>query len=184
MILLQIVNRARNEPQMHDTKTTAAGSTRDILSNAGRFMSNPPANLEFLIGSMAVPTVVLRHDLPDGSHHYDWMIAVEPEGNQPLKTFRLAERLDQLEPTHQLSAIRIQDHRPDYLGYEGPVAGDRGMVKRVCSGDLRLVDNAEIVIAWHPLADPDRSRTQKLQLLHDKREAWRVICIANSSLDR
>jgi hypothetical protein len=184
MILLQIVNRARNEAQMHHTKTTAAGPTRDILSNAGQFMSNPPANLEFLIGSMAVPTVVLRHDLPDGSHHYDWMIAVDPEGSQPLKTFRLAERLDQLEPTHQLSAISIQDHRPDYLRYEGPVSGNRGMVKRVCSGRLHLDGNAEIVIEWHRLGDPDPFRTQRLQLLHDKKEAWRVICIANSPLNR
>jgi hypothetical protein len=44
------------------------------------------------------PSVLLRHDLPDGTHHYDWMLqrpGVEPGtgasagGDPPLRTFRL-----------------------------------------------------------------------------------------------
>lgn len=76
----------------------------------------------------------LLHVLEDGSSHVDWMIAQDPRGRDPLVTFRLEARLDRTPVGERLAAHRIQDHRPRYLSYEGPLAGNRGAVTRVASG--------------------------------------------------
>jgi hypothetical protein len=80
------------------------------------------------------PFVVLRHDLPDGSWHYDWMIRrTDPDADpaRPLLTFRL----DVL-PTAATAfdAQRIPDHRDAYHDFQGPVPGGRGLVTRVGAG--------------------------------------------------
>jgi hypothetical protein len=82
---------------------------------------------------MLTRTVVLRHDLPTGQWHYDWLLqrAVDPAG--PLTTFRIGE-LPTSPGVESLPAERLPDHRPVYLEYEGPVSGDRGTVSRVLSG--------------------------------------------------
>lgn len=81
-------------------------------------------------------TVLLRHDLPDGSSHVDWLVARDPEGLQPLVSFRMDSPLDELQPGTQIIAEHIGDHRPLYLEYEGEVTGNRGRVKRLKSGKL------------------------------------------------
>jgi hypothetical protein len=82
---------------------------------------------------MLTRTVVLRHDLPDGQWHYDWLLqrATDPAG--PLTTFRIGE-LPTFPGVECLPAQRLPDHRHAYLDYEGPVSGDRGTVARVLSG--------------------------------------------------
>lgn len=89
-------------------------------------------------------TVVLRHDLPDGSHHFDWLI--EPEGadagaGEPdarvLIAWRLARRPDESVGS-ELAAERLSPHRRVYLEYEGPISGGRGEVTRVAEGLARV----------------------------------------------
>ncbi len=82
------------------------------------------------------PTVLLRHETSEPSSHFDWMIAREPAGHQRLVTFRLARRLDELQPGQELVAEHIGDHRPAYLTYEGPLSDDRGHVRRVAEGTI------------------------------------------------
>src|SRR5215471_11395455 len=86
------------------------------------------------VGSAMGKAVLLRHDLPDGSVHYDWMVEREPGG--PLITFRIGERIDQA--AARFAAQRLADHRLDYLEYEGPVSGDRGRVSRVARGQIEV----------------------------------------------
>ena len=85
------------------------------------------------------PTVQLRHELPDGSSHVDWMLARDPLGRAPLVTFRLPGRVDELAPGTDggtMRAERIADHRPSYLTHEGPVSRGRGVVRRLRSGRI------------------------------------------------
>lgn len=85
--------------------------------------------------------VLLRHDLPDGSWHYDWMLesGVHPEGG--LVTFRVMVRVD--EWSQGFEAQRLAPHRRAYLDYEGEVSGGRGRVERVGEGKCDVeVDGA------------------------------------------
>lgn len=68
-----------------------------------------------------------------GDTHWDLMIALL---DGPLATWRLAK-----DPTLSLpvAAERIGNHRRHYLDYEGPVSGDRGVVRRVDRGPCRIV---------------------------------------------
>ena len=99
------------------------------------------------------PTVQLRHELPDGSHHVDWMLATDPAGEQPLITFRLPRPLDDLKPQRPTPLLRLADHRPAFLTYEGPISRNRGQVKRVRRGrilrwDRPGEDEWELQAAW------------------------------------
>lgn len=77
--------------------------------------------------------VLLRHELPDRSWHYDWMI--EQEGNQRLVCFRVTMRVDELTPGARFDGERLADHRRAYLEYEGEIGGGRGRVTRVAAGE-------------------------------------------------
>ena len=79
----------------------------------------------FELNEMPMPRyVILQHDW--NGVHYDLMM----EQGAVLKTWRLASLI---QPGIQ-EAIRISDHRLDYLTYEGPVSRDRGKVCRVAEG--------------------------------------------------
>jgi hypothetical protein len=71
--------------------------------------------------------VVLYHDGID-KPHYDLMFEDAPGGK--LLTWRSAawpiERHTPLE--------KLDDHRREYLDYEGPLSGDRGFVRRIEAG--------------------------------------------------
>ncbi|MFG0244094.1 MAG: hypothetical protein ACF8R9_15015 [Phycisphaerales bacterium JB054] len=97
-------------------------------------------------------TVVLRHDLSDGSHHYDWLI--EPMGSaasadddataHPDRRELIAWRLP--EPPHSSAALsmtadRLPPHRRRYLDYEGPVSGNRGSVVRIARGEAEVLSD-------------------------------------------
>lgn len=79
-------------------------------------------------------TVLLHHELPDGSSHFDWMLALDEPASRPLLTWRCERRADEAAPGEILVVERIGDHRVDYLRYEGAIAGERGWVRRVASG--------------------------------------------------
>lgn len=76
--------------------------------------------------------VLLRHELPNGTWHFDWMI--EEEGNERLVCFRVMERVDQLARGARFEGERLADHRREYLEYEGEISGGRGRVTRVAAG--------------------------------------------------
>jgi hypothetical protein len=66
------------------------------------------------------------------STHWDFMI----ETDNTLKTWSLDE-----EPGYDrvISAVRIADHRREYLDYEGPLSQDRGNVTRFDHGSYTLI---------------------------------------------
>ncbi|MCC6228949.1 MAG: hypothetical protein IT432_06965 [Phycisphaerales bacterium] len=89
----------------------------------------------------SVPSVILRHDTPDGGWHFDWMILLECGR---LMTFRVVERPDE---AHRFAGVRLADHRVAYLDYEGEISGGRGRVTRVARGQVRLTEvNHERVV--------------------------------------
>ncbi|NUQ64853.1 MAG: hypothetical protein HUU20_20510 [Pirellulales bacterium] len=66
--------------------------------------------------------VVLEHDSPRGLH-WDFML----ESGDALATWALPEPPD---AAAELAAESLPDHRPAYLDYEGPIASNRGTVRR------------------------------------------------------
>jgi hypothetical protein len=68
--------------------------------------------------------VILSHDWP--FPHYDLML----ESGDSLRTWRLSEP-PQEEP---VAAEPLENHRLDFLDYEGPLGGERGSVTRWDSG--------------------------------------------------
>lgn len=88
-------------------------------------------------------TVLLRHTLPDGSWHYDWMVERPVRDEHRLVTFRTRERVDRADEI-EFDAERISDHRAAYLDFEGELSGGRGRVERVAAGNARdLFDGDE-----------------------------------------
>lgn len=85
-------------------------------------------------------SVVLRHTLPDGSVHLDWMIE-RVDAAAGLITFRMDIGVNLSKPG-EMKAERIGDHRREYLTYEGAVSGGRGDVVRIAEfGILELVES-------------------------------------------
>lgn len=92
-----------------------------------------------------LPSVLLRHELPDGSWHYDWLIDPIGQGESEernLIAFRLAQRPD--EAPFRFAAERLPDHRRLYLEFEGRVPGraDRGVVHRVSEWQCQFFKQA------------------------------------------
>jgi len=92
--------------------------------------------------------VLLRHDLPDGSWHHDWMMERDVSEADFLLTFRLNPEVV-WPPSSGFSATRIGDHRREYLTYEGPVSRGRGHVRRVSRGRCELrFEGKELVVGF------------------------------------
>jgi hypothetical protein len=87
-------------------------------------------------------TVLLRHELPDGSIHYDWLLEDPAQPQGPLLTFRVHERLD-LAGVKEFEGVRLPNHRREYLTYEGEVSGNRGRVTRVAQGQCEVLSLSE-----------------------------------------
>ncbi len=116
------------------------------------------------------PTVLLFHELADKTSHVDWMISPDPGGGEPLVTFRVAGRIDDLGGGARLIAHRIDDHRPEYLAYEGPLSRDRGTVRRLARGMVVSWDRGEDV--WRMEIDwPDPAGGLRRQSVRVSREA-------------
>ena len=126
------------------------------------------------------PTVQLLHELPDGSRHVDWMLAQDPRGRDPLVTFRVPRRVDELRPGETLEAVRIADHRSAYLTYEGPVSGDRGTVTRLASGRVAVLDEQpdgwHLEVRWEA---PLRSQRLRVTRQAAAGDAWTVEALAD-----
>ncbi len=93
--------------------------------------------------------VLLRHTLPDGSHHFDWVLATcpledaraEPDVRDAV-TFRVPNRVDQEVASggaRRLLGERLADHRRRYLWFTGELGpgtdgAARGRVDPVATG--------------------------------------------------
>ena len=133
-------------------------------------------------------TVQLLHELPDGTSHVDWMIARDRAGREPLISFRLPRRIDELKPGQRMAAERIADHRPAYLDYEGPVSDERGSVRRLAWGTVvsehRQESSWDFEIRWQDRGD-GVSIPQRLRLapVEGGATAWEVMCEATEATD-
>ncbi len=103
-----------------------------------------------------IPTaVLLRHDTPDGDHHFDLLLdtlhRAEPDDprlddidERTLLAFRVRAPLhlpDSDKNAHLLEtfdALALPLHRRRYLQYEGPLTRNRGHVSRLAEG--RVLD--------------------------------------------
>ncbi|MDP6542317.1 MAG: hypothetical protein QF444_00755 [Phycisphaerales bacterium] len=98
------------------------------------------------------PTVVLQHEMPDGTTHFDWLLGVDEAGEKPLISFRADKRPDLLTTTEWIDLATRPDHRPDYLTYEGPLEDNRGVVKRLGVGSIQQWQQSmsgwKMVIEW------------------------------------
>ena len=93
------------------------------------------------------PTVVLQHELPDGTTHFDWLLGTEPKGEKPLISFRSKVRPDQIDENGWIDLESRPDHRPDYLQIEGTIDSDRGVITLLAKGEIFLW--REIPSGWN-----------------------------------
>jgi len=84
--------------------------------------------------------VVQEHTTPEGVH-WDLML----EKGEALMTFRLPEPPENA-LNHAIRTVRIFDHAPRFLTYEGPVQKGTGQVKIVERGTFCLRDETDDVI--------------------------------------
>jgi hypothetical protein len=97
------------------------------------------------------PTVFLQHVLPDGKSHFDWLLAADSNGERPLISFRISERIDQITQNKWIDLESRPDHRPDYLHLEGKLDGDRGTINRLAAGNIFMWK--EIEHGWNMMID-------------------------------
>ncbi len=79
---------------------------------------------------MTGPRFVVLEHVHQGVH-WDLML----ERGDVLATWSVGSPIV---PGRDLAAARLADHRLAYLDYEGPVSGDRGVVRRVAAGRYRV----------------------------------------------
>ncbi len=113
---------------------------------------------------------LLRHTLPDGSWHFDWLIE-HAAGAERVMTFRAGVRVD--EGAAGAEVTRLADHRRVYLEYEGEVSGGRGEVRRVaegrCGGVVVEEGRVSLLAAWTDGA------TRRVEIMRVHGDAWRVV---------
>ena len=114
--------------------------------------------------------VILSHDHP--TQHWDLML----EAGERLRTWRLAAMPA---PGASMAAELLQEHRLDYLEYEGPVSGGRGSVSRWDRGRFTwthdLPDEIEVEVQGERL----RCR---LRLARENGTRWNCVFESSDSL--
>ena len=113
--------------------------------------------------------VLLHHQLPpesDRPSHWDLML--ERDNTGQLATWALDE-LPQ--PHRDIAAVRLDDHRADYLHYEGPVSGNRGTVARVDAGMYQITSKSDTLWKLHLHGERFRGNFTLVQSLAD-RPTW------------
>jgi hypothetical protein len=99
--------------------------------------------------------VLLRHDVPDGTWHFDWMLDLGGDGDERsegthgtqgargtggLETFRVWERPERVPVGAAIRAERLGAHRREYLTFEGEISGGRGRVRRAATGRATRIE--------------------------------------------
>ena len=132
--------------------------------------------------------MLLRHDLPGGVWHYDWMIDPEalPLGSRPdevrLMSFRLGERPPWMVIGGDglgvgcrggaFDAVRIHAHRARYLFAEGLVrGGSLGVVRRLWRARCAVLEQgaARVVVR---VGEGERSRVWVGERVCEIDAAW------------
>ncbi len=80
--------------------------------------------------------VIQRHTREGRNVHWDLML----ETASLLTTYRLDLSPQQLMAAGRATAVRIFDHQPKFLTYEGPVNQGRGAVEIADCGTYQLLD--------------------------------------------
>ena len=78
--------------------------------------------------------VILEHRLDQGVH-WDFML----EWGTVLRTWSLQKPPDS---GGEIVATGLPDHRKQFLDYEGPISGGRGIVNRWSHGEYRLLEES------------------------------------------
>lgn len=129
----EAVGVAEIDPQRARAKVLAAGGREGVVAD---LLADRRRDLYPLFGppSGAGRLVVQRHELPDGTHHFDLML----EWGDVLRTWSYEAM-----PRAGVDAKRIFDHRRTYLEFEGPIdGGARGSVRIVARGEYEVVLDA------------------------------------------
>lgn len=104
------------------------------------------------------------------------MLDLDPDGR--LVTFRVTQRIDEMNTGQRLDAERIADHRRDYLTYEGPVSGDRGEVRRLATGNIEAMqcvgDVWAFLIRWDDADGRPTGRCQRVRIRPGGAMRWHV----------
>jgi hypothetical protein len=102
-------------------------------------------------------SVILRHTLPNGESHYDWLIERPDDEGGTLLSFRCVLMPTSLD-SQSFDVTPMPDHRREYLDYEGLISGDRGEVVRVEMGtvDKLSESNDAVEVRMHDMDDPTR----------------------------
>lgn len=104
---------------------------------------------------------VLHHTGVD-QPHYDLLFETRPES--PLTAFRLP-RWPAIPGD---PAAPLPDHRPIYLSYQGPISRNRGHVRRVAAGTVRIWQSAVQWVLEHD------ATTARLSLIKAASGHWTV----------
>src|SRR4051794_18173365 len=134
-----------------------------IADRAAGIRNSPgPGGFEILPPTMSLRFVILHHTgVP--APHYDLMFETDPGSS--LATWR-----SPIWPiTPPILLERINDHRRDYLDYQGPVSNDRGEVTRVAAGTFRFESRTDH--RWRITADDGLNLTF---LRQEETPDWRV----------
>lgn len=119
--------------------------------------------------SLALPTVLLWHALPNGTGHIDWLIARHADQGD-LVSFRLAQPLHDLPSGECVAATHIGDHRRRYLDYQGPISGNRGHVTQLTRGRVvscECSDTLAMHVQWP-------GRMQHVSLVEHAPGCWEI----------
>ncbi len=119
---------------------------------AGRIRPTPPA----------LRYVILRHDgIPEP--HFDLMFESAP--GSLLMTWRSPNWPIERETP----LVKLDDHRRDYLDYQGPVSGNRGHVTRVAAGVFQLKRRSDTLWVF---TFRDLVARRQLAFRHDSTDHW------------
>jgi hypothetical protein len=100
-------------------------------------------------GTRAVRTVILEHVLPDGSRHWDLLVARDVAEGSPLWSVRCDERPDTAATGTTLALTKTPDHDAKWLdGRRREVSGGRGVAERVASGLLVIGTHDAAIVQW------------------------------------
>ncbi|XZE43862.1 hypothetical protein SH467x_003440 [Pirellulaceae bacterium SH467] len=101
--------------------------------------------------------VILRHEYPAGNERQDhWDLLLEPPkpaGEAPLLLcFAIPAPI---KDWNGAVVQKLPDHRRLYLHYEGPISGDRGLVRRIATGEIEWLAHSPglvecILRSMHP----------------------------------
>lgn len=71
-----------------------------------------------------------------GSDHLDLLLDIQ---GGSLAAWRLAASGNDIGQAAPIAAIKLPDHRREYLQYEGPISRGRGQVRRIDQGSVEVV---------------------------------------------